>query len=196
MNNSLAKKLAKYVENANMSSVYVLTLSSLAVMGFPVMWLAGVIVSFYILEKESSSHPIVIFASIFPIIIAFFFLADMLLWQVFWQVMLFVGLIIVLSYVLRLYSSWTSLLQFAGVFCAAALVLLYVVYPDIDAWWYDRLASFFDPAECIKSVENYDVFVDGGTITSKGESTIIQIEDGEIKIIREGSLSKEEILKV
>ncbi|MFB5631827.1 MAG: L-threonylcarbamoyladenylate synthase [Nitrosopumilus sp.] len=56
--------------------------------------------------------------------------------------------------------------------------------------------SFFDPAECIKSVENYDVFVDGGTITSKGESTIIQIEDGEIKIIREGSLSKEEILKV
>lgn len=55
--------------------------------------------------------------------------------------------------------------------------------------------SFFDPAECIKSVENYDVFVDGGTITSKGESSIIQIEDGEIKIIREGSLSKEEILK-
>ena len=55
--------------------------------------------------------------------------------------------------------------------------------------------SFFDPDECIKSVENYDVFVDGGTITSKGESTIIQIEDGEIKIIREGSLSKEEILK-
>ena len=55
--------------------------------------------------------------------------------------------------------------------------------------------SFFDPDECIKSVENYDVFVDGGTITSKGESSIIQIEDGEIKIIREGSLSKEEILK-
>ena len=26
--------------------------------------------------------------------------------------------------------------------------------------------SFFDPAECIKSVENYDVFVDGGTITT------------------------------
>lgn len=56
--------------------------------------------------------------------------------------------------------------------------------------------SFFDPQECIKSVENYDVFVDGGTITSKGESTIVTIEDGKIKIIREGSLSKEEILKV
>ena len=154
MNNSLAKKLAKHVENANMSSVYVLTLSSLAVMGFPVMWLAGVIVSFYILEKESSSHSLVTFASIFPIIIAFFFLADMLLWQVFWQVMLFVGLIIVLSYVLRLYSSWTSLLQFAGVFCAAAIILLYVIYPDIDAWWYDRLASFFDPAELAQADVN------------------------------------------
>ena len=56
--------------------------------------------------------------------------------------------------------------------------------------------SFFDPQECIKSVENYDVFVDGGKIASKGESTIIAIEDGKIKIIREGSLSKEEVLKV
>ena len=56
--------------------------------------------------------------------------------------------------------------------------------------------SFFDPQECIKSIENYDVFVDGGIITSKGESTIVQIEDGQIKIIREGSLSKEEVLKV
>lgn len=55
-------------------------------------------------------------------------------------------------------------------------------------------SSFFDPQECIKNVENYDIFVDGGTITSKGESTIIEIENDEIKIIREGSLSKEEIL--
>lgn len=147
MNNSLAKKLAKHIENTNMSSVYVLALSSLAIIGLPVMWLAGVIVSFYILERESNSHSLVIFAAIFPIIIAFFFLEDMLLWQVFWQVMLFVGLIIVLSYVLRLYSSWTSLLQFAGIFCAAAIILLYVIYPNIDAWWYDRLASFFDPSE-------------------------------------------------
>lgn len=54
--------------------------------------------------------------------------------------------------------------------------------------------SFFDPQECIKNVENYDIFVDGGTITSKGESTIIEIENDEIKIIREGSLSKEEVL--
>jgi len=55
--------------------------------------------------------------------------------------------------------------------------------------------SFFDPQECIKNIENYDIFVDGGTITSKGESTIIEMQNEEIKIIREGSLSKEEILK-
>ncbi|MHA7734074.1 L-threonylcarbamoyladenylate synthase [Nitrosopumilus sp. S6] len=56
--------------------------------------------------------------------------------------------------------------------------------------------SFFDPQECIKNVENYDVFVDGGTITSKGESTIVKIENEDIKIIREGSLSREEILAI
>lgn len=55
-------------------------------------------------------------------------------------------------------------------------------------------SSFFDPKECIKNVKDYDVFVDGGTITSKGESTIVEIKDGSIKIIREGSLSKAELL--
>jgi len=44
-------------------------------------------------------------------------------------------------------------------------------------------------------MQNYDIFVDGGIITSNGESTIIEIENEEIKIIREGSLTKEEILQ-
>ena len=52
-----------------------------------------------------------------------------------------------------------------------------------------------DPEECIKKLQNYDIFVNGGVIHSKGESTIIEIEDEEIKIIREGSLTKEEILQ-
>jgi L-threonylcarbamoyladenylate synthase len=54
--------------------------------------------------------------------------------------------------------------------------------------------SFTNSDECLNKIENYDIFVDGGTITSKGESTIIEIIDGEIKIIREGPLSKKEIL--
>ena len=89
MNNALAKNLAKYVANTNISAIYVLILSSLSILGLPVMWLAGVIVSFYILEKESDSHSLVIFAVLSPIVISFFFLEDMLLWQIFWQVILF-----------------------------------------------------------------------------------------------------------
>ena len=43
--------------------------------------------------------------------------------------------------------------------------------------------------ECMKNVKNYDIFVDGGTITSKGESTIIEIENEKIQnVIREGAL--------
>ena len=55
-------------------------------------------------------------------------------------------------------------------------------------------SSFTDPQECMKNVKNYDVFVDGGTITSKGESTIIEIENEKIQVIREGALKKEDIV--
>ena len=55
--------------------------------------------------------------------------------------------------------------------------------------------SFTNPDECFNNIQKYDVFVDGGIITSKSESTIIEIENEEIKIIREGSLSYEEILE-
>ncbi len=56
--------------------------------------------------------------------------------------------------------------------------------------------SFTNPDECFRNIKNYDIFVDGGTITSKAESTIIEIENEEFKILREGSLTREEILKV
>lgn len=56
-------------------------------------------------------------------------------------------------------------------------------------------SPYTDPEECLKNLENYDVFVDGGIISSKGESTIIEIENEQIKIIREGSLTKDEILQ-
>ena len=57
-------------------------------------------------------------------------------------------------------------------------------------------SSFTNPDECFNNFRKYDVFVDGGIITSKSESTIIEIENEEIKIIREGSLSHEEILEL
>lgn len=55
--------------------------------------------------------------------------------------------------------------------------------------------SFTNPDECFRNLENYDIFVDGGTITSKAESTIIEIENEKINVLREGSLTKEEILE-
>ena len=54
--------------------------------------------------------------------------------------------------------------------------------------------SYTNPDECIKNIKNYDVFLNGGTITSKGESTIIEIENEKIKIIREGALKAEDIM--
>ena len=55
-------------------------------------------------------------------------------------------------------------------------------------------SSFTNPDECFNNIQKYDIFVDGGIIASKAESTIIEIENKKIKIIREGSLSYEEIL--
>ena len=57
-------------------------------------------------------------------------------------------------------------------------------------------SSVTDPNECMKNLQNYDVFVDGGPIISKGESTIIEIDNEKIKVLREGALSKKEILGI
>ena len=54
-------------------------------------------------------------------------------------------------------------------------------------------SSYTNPNECIKNIKNYDIFLNGGTITSKGESTIIEIENDKIKIIREGVLKIKDI---
>ena len=55
-------------------------------------------------------------------------------------------------------------------------------------------SPYTNPDECIKNIKNYDMFLNGGIITSKGESTIIEIENKEIKIIREGTLKIEDIV--
>ena len=54
-------------------------------------------------------------------------------------------------------------------------------------------SSYTNPDECIKNIKNYDIFLNGGTITSKGESTIIEIENEKIKMIREGVLKIKDI---
>ena len=55
-------------------------------------------------------------------------------------------------------------------------------------------SSYTNPDECIKNIRNYDIFLNGGTITSKGESTIIEVENERIRIIREGALKVKDIM--
>ena len=52
-----------------------------------------------------------------------------------------------------------------------------------------------DPDECFKNFSGYDLFVDGGIISSKGESTVIEIDES-IKVLRQGSISEEEIMEI
>ena len=53
--------------------------------------------------------------------------------------------------------------------------------------------SILDSNECKTKIPGIDVLVNGGKITSLGESTIIDFIDDKVKVIREGSISKDEI---
>ena len=55
-----------------------------------------------------------------------------------------------------------------------------------------------EPARTLQEAKNYfahrvDVFVDGGTLTSKSGSTVVEVMEDSIKIIREGEISGEEL---
>ena len=52
---------------------------------------------------------------------------------------------------------------------------------------------FSDPKECGENLAGYDLFIDGGIISSKGESTIVEVENNDVKVLRKGSISEEMI---
>ena len=54
-------------------------------------------------------------------------------------------------------------------------------------------APFNDPKECDKNLSDYDLLIDGGIISSQGESTIVEIENNDVKILRKGNVSEEMI---
>ena len=56
--------------------------------------------------------------------------------------------------------------------------------------------SILDSTELKMKLPNVDVLVDGGKIVSSGESTIVDFVNGELKMIREGSVSKENLEKI
>ena len=53
-----------------------------------------------------------------------------------------------------------------------------------------------DPNQCIESISGFDIFLDGGRIDSMGESTIIEIENKEIKILRRGIISEKKLFSL
>ena len=54
-------------------------------------------------------------------------------------------------------------------------------------------SPFNDPKECTENLTGYDLFIDGGIISSEGESTIVEIVNNDVKILRKGSISEEMI---
>ena len=56
--------------------------------------------------------------------------------------------------------------------------------------------SILDSNECKAKLPEIDVLVNGGRITSLGESTIINFVEDELEVIREGSISKQDIEKI
>ena len=54
-------------------------------------------------------------------------------------------------------------------------------------------APFNDPKECSENLNGYDLFIDGGIISSQGESTIVEIKNNDVKILRKGNISEEMI---
>ena len=53
--------------------------------------------------------------------------------------------------------------------------------------------SFNDPKECSENLSGYDLLMNGGIISSQGESTIVEIENNDIRILRKGHVSEEKI---
>lgn len=54
--------------------------------------------------------------------------------------------------------------------------------------------SFSKSQECYQKINGFDVFLDGGDLEDKGESTILEFDQGKPIFHRVGSLSKEEVV--
>ena len=55
-------------------------------------------------------------------------------------------------------------------------------------------SSLIDSKDCNQMLSNYDILIDHGKIHSDGESTIVEINDNKLSMIRIGSILEEDIL--
>jgi len=51
-----------------------------------------------------------------------------------------------------------------------------------------------DPIEIANNLEGYDLLLDGGKIVEPVESTIVEVNDNQLKILRSGKISEKELL--
>lgn len=54
--------------------------------------------------------------------------------------------------------------------------------------------AFSDSKKVQENFSGYDVFLDGGTISNSTSSTIIEVKDGILKVLRQGKITKAEII--
>jgi L-threonylcarbamoyladenylate synthase len=54
--------------------------------------------------------------------------------------------------------------------------------------------AFSDSKKVQENFSGYDVFLDGGTISNSASSTIVEVKDGILRILRQGKITKEEII--
>ena len=58
---------------------------------------------------------------------------------------------------------------------------------------FSGLPAFSDSKKVLESFSGYDVFLDGGVISNTVESTIVEVVDGKLKILRHGNVTKKEL---
>ena len=56
--------------------------------------------------------------------------------------------------------------------------------------------SLTDPNDCKRDLNGYDLLIDGGILSDNGESTIVEIDENKLRIVRSGSVSEEELKKL
>ena len=54
--------------------------------------------------------------------------------------------------------------------------------------------SFSDSKKVQENFSGYDIFLDGGTISNSTSSTIVEVKNGAWEILRQGKITKEEII--
>ena len=59
---------------------------------------------------------------------------------------------------------------------------------------FSGLPSFSNSKSVQENFSGYDVFLDGGTISDSTSSTIVEVKNGILKILRQGKITREEII--